>query len=239
MNKINNIIILAGGLGKRLGKITKKTPKPLIEFNRIPFLDIQINNFSKLNPEKIIILCRYKSIKFKKKYQNKKINNTIIKCIVEKKVLGTGGALENAKKYIVNNTLICNGDTFFNYNFNKFKKYNLKNNIGMMFLVENKNYKSNKKLSNISIKNNKIVFAKKRGMMNSGFYLVNKKIIKYLKKGSNSFENEILPKIIMQKKIYGKICKNNIHIDIGTKKNLNYLKTKCKTKSITKNIKLI
>lgn len=239
MNKINNIIILAGGLGKRLGQITKKTPKPLIEFNKIPFLDIQINILSKLNPEKIIILCRYKSIKFKKKYENKKINNTIIKCIVEKKVLGTGGALENAKKYIVNNTLICNGDTFFDFNFSKFKKFNSKNNVGMMFLVENKNYKSNKKLSNISIKSNKIVFAKKSGMMNSGFYLINKKIIKYLKKGPNSFENEILPKIILQKKIYGKICKNNIHIDIGTKKNLNYLKRKCKIKSFTKNLKLI
>ena len=33
--KIDHAAILAGGLGKRLGKITKKTPKPLIKINNI------------------------------------------------------------------------------------------------------------------------------------------------------------------------------------------------------------
>ena len=30
-NKLNQAVILCGGLGTRLGKITKKTPKPLIK----------------------------------------------------------------------------------------------------------------------------------------------------------------------------------------------------------------
>ena len=51
------------------------------------------------------------------KYKNKKIGKTEIVCHVEKTPLGTGGALENAKKFIVNNTLVCNGDTYFDYRF--------------------------------------------------------------------------------------------------------------------------
>ena len=44
--KINHAAILAGGLGKRLGKITKKTPKPLIDVNNRPFINYIIKNFS-------------------------------------------------------------------------------------------------------------------------------------------------------------------------------------------------
>ena len=36
--KIKQCIILAGGLGSRLGDLTKKTPKPLIKINNLPFL---------------------------------------------------------------------------------------------------------------------------------------------------------------------------------------------------------
>ena len=38
--KIKQCIILAGGLGSRLGVITKKTPKPLLNINNVPFEDI-------------------------------------------------------------------------------------------------------------------------------------------------------------------------------------------------------
>ena len=57
--------------------------------------------------------------------------------------------------------------------------------------------------------------------MNSGFYVINKKIIKFLKKNNNSLESAIIPKLIEKKLISGKIF-NNDHIDIGTKKNLKY-----------------
>jgi len=32
------IVILAGGLGSRLGKLTKKNPKALIKINKKPFI---------------------------------------------------------------------------------------------------------------------------------------------------------------------------------------------------------
>ena len=42
MKKID-LVILAGGRGKRLGAITSKTPKPLIKVNGIPFIQHLIN----------------------------------------------------------------------------------------------------------------------------------------------------------------------------------------------------
>ena len=220
MNKINNIIIFVGGKGKRLGKLTKKTPKPLIKINQKPFIDYQIEKLIKIGPKKIILLCGYKNKKFLEKYKNKKIGKTEIVCHVEKTPLGTGGALENAKKFIVNNTLVCNGDTYFDYRFEDLKKLKTKSNCANLILVKNINYKSNNKLSSLEIKNNKIIYKKQSKFMNSGYYIINKQIIKYLKKGFNSFEEDILKNLILENKINGIKLNKNLHIDIGTKKNL-------------------
>ena len=57
--------------------------------------------------------------------------------------------------------------------------------------------------------------------MNAGFYIINRNLIKFLEKDNNSLEETIIPKLIEKKLIYGKIF-NNVHIDIGTKKNLKY-----------------
>ena len=64
MNSIKkriDLVILAGGKGKRLKSITKnKVPKPLVKINGTPFLDYLLKNLSKYNIDKIFILCGYK-----------------------------------------------------------------------------------------------------------------------------------------------------------------------------------
>ena len=87
-----------------------------------------------------------------------------------------------------------------------------------MLCVKNANYKSNKKLSNLNIKNKKLYFKNNSKLMNSGIYVINKNFKKNLKKNIFSFENEILEKLIKEKKVAGKKI-NNFNIDIGTKKN--------------------
>ena len=54
-------LILAGGFGKRLGQITKKTPKPLIKINRKPFLIYLIKNLYRQGVRNFIILTFYKN----------------------------------------------------------------------------------------------------------------------------------------------------------------------------------
>ena len=77
--KINQAVILVGGLGLRLGIITKKTPKPLIKVNNKPFLDYIISFLVKYNFKKIIFLRKYKYELFFKKYHNKIFNCAKIK----------------------------------------------------------------------------------------------------------------------------------------------------------------
>jgi NDP-sugar pyrophosphorylase family protein len=217
---IKNVLIFVGGYGKRLGNLTKKTPKPLLKFNEKPFIEFIFNKILKLKPKKIILLCRYKNDQFIKKYHNRFIKNSKIICITEKKPLGTAGSLYNAKKYIENNTLVCNGDSLLDINFKKLNKIKLKNNIFFICLVRNKNYKSNNKLSNLIIKKGRIIYnhINQNKLMNAGIYILNKKITYYLKNNSFSLEDEIIDTLIKKNLVCGKFY-DKYFIDIGTVKN--------------------
>ena len=70
---LDHVVILVGGLGTRLGNLTKKIPKPLLKINNEVFLDILIKNFSRFGFSKITLLTSYKSKFFFKKYEKKKI----------------------------------------------------------------------------------------------------------------------------------------------------------------------
>ena len=62
--KIKDVVILVGGLGTRLGNLTKNIPKPLIMINKISFLDQLICKIIKYNFKNIFLLCSYKKEKF-------------------------------------------------------------------------------------------------------------------------------------------------------------------------------
>ena len=228
---IKKIFIFVGGKGSRLGKLTRSTPKPLLLFNNKPFLDYILSNLLKLNPNKIYLLCGFKSELFFKKYHKTKIGITEILCIKEKTPLGTAGSLYNVRKYISKNSLICNGDTYIKYDFKKIININFEIDKLFMFCISNKNYKSNKKLNNLIIKKKNICFSNKSNLMNAGIYIVNKKILKFINKKNFSLEDEIIPNLIENNKVQGKVIKA-YSIDIGTYKNFK------KFKSISKKIKI-
>lgn len=221
---IKQAVILVGGKGSRLGELTKKTPKPLLDINGTRFLDILIQQLIPLNFQTIFLCAGYKGSKIKNLYHNKNFFLSKIKVIIEKKPLDTGGSIAQLKNKINSDFLLINGDSYLDTNFyeliNK-KNYKIKNpKIGQMFLIKNYNYKSNSKLSNLKlIQNNIVQLAKNSNFMNSGVYIFKKTIFNYLKKKPSSLENDVLTNLILKKKIYGKKIKNKI-FDIGTPKNL-------------------
>jgi len=214
-------VILVGGRGTRLKELTKKTAKPLIAIGKKPFLDYLLYNICKYNFKIIYLICSYKHHDFFKKYHNKKIFNVEIKCILEKKPRGTAGALFVIKKYVKQNFFLFNGDSFFSVNLEKFYSFARKENKTISIACsKNKNYKSNRKINNLNIKNNLILFSnKKTNIMNGGIYFIKKKFLNKIENKFSSLENDHLNKLILKKEISGKLYKN-FFIDIGLKKNL-------------------
>lgn len=221
--KKKDLVILCGGVGSRLGKITKITPKPLIKLNKKPFIEYLIKKFQKYNFNKIYLLAGYKGNEFKKNYHRKFFNLTECEVIIEKKRKGTGGALFDLKNKIDNDFLLINGDSFLDIDLTNF--FNLrKKKICKMILIKNNNYKENTKLNILKLdnkKNVKISKDNKSKKMNSGIYYMSKKIFSYIENKNLSLESDILPKLIKENFVEGKLGKG-FFIDIGTLLNLEY-----------------
>ena len=211
----NNIdlVILAGGKGSRIKSKLGKYPKPMIKFNSKHFIQYILNNVSKYNFKRIIILCGYRHKFFFKKFHKKTVNFIKIICLKEKKLLGTAGALKNLKKLNVKDFVLMNGDTMFDVNLNILIN-GIKKKIGVLALTKNINQKS-KKLSNLILKKNLVCLKKNSSLMNGGVYFFKKNIFNYIK-NTTSLENDLLPNLITEKKINGKIFRN-FFIDIGSK----------------------
>jgi D-glycero-D-manno-heptose 1,7-bisphosphate phosphatase len=215
--------ILVGGKGKRLGYITKKTPKPLIKINNKEFLKYLLYLISSYNFKKIFLICHYKSHIFFKKFHNKTYFNSTIICIKENKAKNTGGALFELKKKINDNFFLFNGDSIFNLSINNINKLQKTKKIVNIALTKKNNYLSNKKLSSIKINKKNITLSYKGHFMNGGVYFFNKNIFKYILKSNFSLEEDLLPALIKKKYANG-IYFNKKFIDIGIRPKLNFIK---------------
>ncbi len=219
--------LLCGGYGRRLGKITKKIPKPFLKINNKPFVQYIINDLVDAKIKNIYLLCGYKSHFFFEEFHKKIIKKTKIFCIKEPRQLGTGGSIVNVKKKLKGIFLVLNGDSIFKINLNEFIKKGIKKNCNAKIAVTlNKYYKSNNKLSNLELNKNNLLFQSDKGkLMNGGIYLIKKySLLKILKK-KFSLEKNFIEKIMIENKLEGQYFKNKF-IDIGLVKNLNIIKTK-------------
>jgi mannose-1-phosphate guanylyltransferase len=113
-------VILAGGLGKRLRPLTSDRPKPMIQINNTPIIELQVKWLKKFGITDIIILVGHLKEKIKHHLANGKKFGVNITYIEENEPLGTGGALKNAKDPIIQNGnshsgfFVINGDILTN-----------------------------------------------------------------------------------------------------------------------------
>jgi D-glycero-D-manno-heptose 1,7-bisphosphate phosphatase len=211
-----DLVILAGGRGSRINHITSKTPKPIINFKKISFLQHLISHYVKYDFDNIFILAGYKGHQISREFNKKTQNFVNIKCFIERKKMDTAGALNLIRKIIQNNFVLINGDTFVDFDL-KALTNKLNHFLGRMVLIKKKS--ESEKLKNLTIKNNIVNYCNQNKFSNAGVYFFKKKIFDYIPKKKCSLENDILPNLINKRLIKG-IKVNNFFIDIGTPKNL-------------------
>jgi len=222
-SNIHDLIILAGGKGTRIKKYLKNLPKPLLKINNTTILNKIILQVCKYRFKNIFILTGFKSEKIFKKFNNKIVNFNKIKCISEKKLMGTGGSIKKNLNKFTNSFYVMNADSYCDFDFVKFQNLNVSNSLGKIVLTKNYNYHDNKKLSQLRIsKNHKVQISNsKNNLMNAGIYFLKKKCFSQKIKNIKYFslEDEILLPLIKKSHILGFKTKN-FFLDIGTPKNL-------------------
>jgi NDP-sugar pyrophosphorylase family protein len=219
-NKDIDVLILCGGLGKRLRSVVSDRPKPMAEVGNAPFLDLLINYTSSFGFKRFILCIGYKG-DFIKDYYSRKSNSFEMLFSEERKLLGTAGAIKNAEKLIQSNPfLVMNGDSFCKIDLNEFFNFHnskkailsialteIKENIDCGFIILDSSGKIESFIEKGKVEGSSYV--------NAGIYLFQKEILSLIPQNkSYSLEYDLFP-ILANGRIYGYITKNEL-IDIGT-----------------------
>jgi D-glycero-alpha-D-manno-heptose 1-phosphate guanylyltransferase len=118
-----HLVILCGGLGTRLGSLTKETPKPMLPVAGKPFLEHLLERFQYLDVSTIVMAVSFQWEKISTHFGDS-WKGIPIRYAVESKPLGTGGAIKNAMALAgTEDALIVNGDTLFAVDFPRFLQF--------------------------------------------------------------------------------------------------------------------
>lgn len=154
------LVILAGGLGSRLGEKTKDIPKALIDVAGQPFIFRQLNYLKDQGFKKIVICTAYRGNQIKEYVGNgSKFSLNISYSDDGEEMLGTGGSVKKASNMFDKNFFILYGDSFLPIDFSLVESaFNKENKPALMTVLKN-----TKKLDKSNAYfNNKIVHYNKR-----------------------------------------------------------------------------
>lgn len=219
---VTEMLILAGGLGKRLQSVVFDVPKPMAPINNVPFLEYLLDFWISRGIKKFIISIGYKSILIKDYFKNQ-YNGVEIFYIEEEDPLGTGGAIKKAllsEHWLSEDIIVSNGDTWFEIDMIKFIEDSLLNNRPITIALKSIDY--NDRYGSVIIDDRGLIsnFTSNTlglNLINGGCYILNRRFfvnyfVNYLNKFS--FENDVLESLAKQKMI-GSSIQDGKFIDIG------------------------
>ncbi|MBS1492591.1 MAG: NTP transferase domain-containing protein [Bacteroidetes bacterium] len=116
-------LILSAGLGTRLKPLTDTTPKPLIPYKGKPLIVHQIEKLRTFGISEIIVNVHHLKDKMIEFFNYNKFG-VKINLSIEEEILGTGGGIINAEKYLKDESffLVTNSDIITGIDLRKFTK---------------------------------------------------------------------------------------------------------------------
>lgn len=214
----NLAVLMAGGLGSRLGELTKNTPKPLLKVGTKPILQNILEQFSNNDIKNFIISINYKAEMIKKYFSNGEKLGVNISYLEESKRLGTAGALSLINILPEEPFFVMNGDILVDINFKDMLAFHQKNNfIATMGVVR---YSVNIPYGVIEVDDsNNILELKEKPnksyYINAGIYLLNPEVISLIPKEEFYDMPNLFEELIKQNKKTGIYNNLSNWLDIG------------------------
>ncbi|RIX47311.1 CBS domain-containing protein [Paenibacillus nanensis] len=121
----NWVVLMAGGLGSRLGELTKHCPKPLLKIGTKPILEVILENFIANGFYRFIISVNYKAEMIMSYFGDGSRWGVEILYVQENKRLGTAGALSLLPFLPDEPIIVMNGDLLTKVNFKQLLDFHI------------------------------------------------------------------------------------------------------------------
>ncbi len=215
----NCAVIMAGGLGSRLGELTQNTPKPLLPVGGKPVIAIIAEQLQKHGIEEIYISINYKGYKIKDWFENNPILGTKIKYLEEKEFLGTAGALSLLPTNLSEPFIVINGDIISPINYGSLLEFHQQSNKAMTLCTREYSFQvpygvlqlNGSQLIKIIEKPTQNIF------INAGIYVLSPCILKHIPKCEKYDMPQLINNLIKDGKEIGCYPVSDFWLDIGSR----------------------
>jgi dTDP-glucose pyrophosphorylase len=121
--KKNPVVLMAGGLGTRLGDLTTECPKPMLKVGGKPILETIISNFKAEGFENFYLAVNFKSEVIEKYFKDGSDFGVKIQYLRENRRMGTAGSLSLIKEKHSLPLIVMNGDLLTSISINEMLKF--------------------------------------------------------------------------------------------------------------------
>jgi D-glycero-D-manno-heptose 1,7-bisphosphate phosphatase len=218
---ISQCVILVGGLGTRLGELTRATPKPLLPVNGKPLLDHLIQRAVRFGFTDIVLLAGYLGDQVLARYagvQRIAGRDAHVRVVVEGEAAGTGGALRYLDGIAERYFLLMNGDSWFDIDLRTFVDAPpVKPTLAKIAL---RRLENSGRYGGVTLNRDRILdFAAAgagdgEGLINAGIYLVSRELIDVVRQIPCSLERDVFVPLAKEGRLSG-VPYEGTFIDIG------------------------
>lgn len=171
----NIVVLMAGGLGTRLGDLTRNCPKPLLHVGNKPVLETILENCKEYGFNRYFISVNYKADMVKEYFGDGSRWGIDIRYLEEKKRLGTAGALALLPEKPTLPLIVMNADVLTKINFKHLLDFHQKHeSVATMCVRE---YEFQVPFGVVQIDNHKLAGISEkpvqRFFVNAGIYILN------------------------------------------------------------------
>ncbi len=196
-------VILAGGLGTRLGALTASRPKPMLPVAGRPFLDHLIGEVSRFGINRFLILAGHLgdciSAHFSRPFHGHDGTSLSIRVMKEPEPLGTAGGLKLFAENLDEHFLVLNGDLYLDFNVLRFAFPPLDNRSAIRMAVRRE--EATGRYGTVVVSGDRVLhFAEKRansgsGLINAGIYLMTNEALSLIEDTPCSMEVDVIPRL--------------------------------------------
>jgi len=215
-------VILAGGLGTRLGAITQHVPKPMVPVAGKPYLEHQIVLLRRQGIADLVLLTGYLGGQIGNYFGDGSPWGVSIRYSQEATPIGTGGALRDARELLAPQFLLIYGDSYLPLNYaNVLRRLAAAEVCGVMVVYDNS-------LGDTSVRNNVAVGGSlvsrydktsddaELRYVEAGVLAFERSLVERIPaRGVVSLEQDIFPVLIAEKQMAAYITTQRFY-DIGT-----------------------
>ncbi|MDK9762810.1 nucleotidyltransferase family protein [Vibrio sp. D420a] len=218
VSKENTVVIMAGGLGSRLGELTKETPKPMLHVGKKPMLQHIVEQFRDQGFHRFIFCLNYKREVITDFFGDGSEFGVVVDYVFEEQRLGTAGALSLIESNLDSPFFVINGDVLTNMDFNSFLDFHIENESTASMCVRQFQKQVPYGVINTNEYGQILSLDEKPCInfhVNAGIYLLNPSLIKFVPKGEFYDMPSLFELMIENDK---KTCAYQIHdywLDIG------------------------